>query len=207
MTQRRAKGKTREELVVGAAALAIAERGLANVRVSDIAKRAGMSPGHVTYYFPSKSELLMRAIRRSEESFAVQVAEEIKAIGDPWKRLERLIQVSASSGVGDPGWVLWFQVWSKAALDPEVARVHDELDARWRAMLADVIWYGCDRGAFEVEDPKETALVLSALIDGLSIQLTLGSAGLDREGLLQVCQAAAQAHLRPRYEAAGRREP
>jgi AcrR family transcriptional regulator len=184
--------------------MAIAERGLANVRVSDIAKRAGMSPGHVTYYFPSKSDLLMRAIRQSEESFAVQVAEEIQAIGDPWKRLERLIEVSAASGVGDPGWVLWFQVWSNAALDPEVARVHDELDARWRAILADVICYGRDRGAFEVEDPKETALILSALIDGLSIQLTLGSAGLDRGGLLRVCQAAARAHLHLGYETARR---
>ena len=68
MTKRREKSKAREELVVDAAAQAIAERGFANVRVSDVADLAGMSPGHVTYYFPAKTDLLMRAIRQSEEA-------------------------------------------------------------------------------------------------------------------------------------------
>ena len=197
MTKRRPKGKAREELVVGAAARAIAECGLANVRVSDVAERAGMSPGHVTYYFPSKGDLLMRAIRQSEEALCELVAEEIKGVRDPWKRFDRLIELSAASGPGDQGWLLWFGVWSNAALDPDVARVHDELDGRWRAILSDVIRYGCERGSFEAEVPDETAILLSALIDGLSIQLTLGSAVLDREELLHLCRVAARAHLRP----------
>ena len=197
MTKRRAKGKEREQLVVGAAAEAIAEQGLSNVRVADVAERAGMSPGHVTYYFPSKTELLMRAIRQSEMSFTAFVEEEIQKVRDPWKRLDKLIELSASNGHRDPGWVLWFQVWSNAALDPEIARVHDELDARWRAILADVIRYGCDRAAFVTDDPDEAALVLSTMIDGLSIHVTLGSAGLDRRRLLDVAREIARAHLRP----------
>jgi AcrR family transcriptional regulator len=197
VTERRAKGKAREELVIDAAAQAIAERGLANVRVSDVAERAGMSPGHVTYYFPSKSDLLMRAIRQSEESLSELVAEKIKAIPDPWKRLDALVELSAASGPGDQGWALWFEVWSNASFDQEVARVHDELDGRWREILSGVIRYGCERGAFETDDPDETARLLSAVIDGLSIQLTLRSSGLTRADLLRLCRAAAVAHLRP----------
>ena len=197
VTRRRAKGQSREDLVVGAAAQAIRELGLSNVRVSDVAERAGMTPGHVTYYFPSKNDLLMRAIRLSEESLTAQVAEEIRRIRDPWKRLDRLISLSAASGPGDPGWILWFQVWLTAANDPDIARVHDELDAAWRAILTDVIRYGCDRGAFETDDPAAVALTLSAVIDGLSIQLTLGSSSLNRAELLQACGTAARLHLRP----------
>lgn len=197
VTERRAKGKAREELVIDAAAQAIAERGLANVRVSDVAERAGMSPGHVTYYFPSKSDLLMRAIRQSEESLSELVAEKIQRIPDPWKRLDALVELSAASGPGDQGWALWFEVWSNASFDPEVARVHDELDGRWREILSDVIRYGCERGAFETADPNETARLLSALVDGLSIQLTLGSAGMSRGELLHLFRTAARAHLQP----------
>jgi len=204
VTKRRAKGQSREELVVGAAAQAIAELGLSNVRFTDIAERAGMTPGHVTYYFPSKSDLLMRAIRLSEESLVAQVAAEIDRIRDPWKRLDRLISLSAASGPGDPGWVLWFQVWLTAANDPDIARVHDELDARWRAILVGVIRYGCELGAFEAADPEAVALILSAVIDGLSIQLTLGSSSLNRTQLLRSCRAAARLHLQPDVEAAGR---
>ena len=198
MTERRAKGKAREKLVVEAAAEVIAERGLANVRVSDVAERAGMSAGHVTYYFPSKTELLIRAIRHSEESLTDSVAEEVQGIRDPWRRLERLIELSAATDPGDPGWVLWFEVWSNAALDPDVARVHEELDARWKGLLADVIRYGRDRGAFETDDPDKAALLLSALIDGMSIQLTLGAGGLDRRELRGLCMTAARMHLQPR---------
>ncbi len=204
MTQRRSKGQAREELVVQAATQMIAERGLANVRVSDVAARAGMSVGHVTYYFPSKAALLMRAIRQSEGSLADQVGIEIQRVRDPWKRLDRLVELSASTGPSDPGWLLWFEVWSNAGLDPEIARVHDELDGAWRAVLADVLRYGCDKGAFEVDDPIRAASVLSALIDGLSIRLTLGSAGLTRKDLLRLCHDAAEAQLRPARSTQGR---
>ena len=43
MTTRRTKGVEREALVVRAAGQAIAERGLANVRMADVAERAGMT--------------------------------------------------------------------------------------------------------------------------------------------------------------------
>jgi AcrR family transcriptional regulator len=204
VTKRRAKGQTREELVVGAAAQAIAELGLSNVRLTDIAERAGMTQGHVTYYFPSKNDLLMRAIRLSEESLTAQVADEIGRVRDPWKRLDRLITLSAADGPGDPGWVLWFQVWLTAANDVDVARVHDELDARWRAILVDVIRYGCERGAFTAADPEAVAQVLSATIDGLSIQLTLGSSTLNRTQLLRFCRDAARLHLGRGADAGGR---
>ena len=200
MTKRQTRGAAREQLVLSAAAELIAERGLADIRVTDVAERANMTPGHVTYYFPSKTEMLMRAIRQSEEDFTDQLEEEIGRIEDPWQRLTRLIEMSAADGPRDPGWVLWFEVWSNAALDPDVAKVHEELDARSRAILADVIRYGCERGAFTTDDPDTAASLLAAVIDGVSIQLTLGAQHMDRAHLLRLCDEAAQAHL-------GRRPP
>jgi AcrR family transcriptional regulator len=196
VTKRRAKGEARERLVVEAAAQLIAERGLANVRIADIAERAAMSAGHVSYYFPSKSELLMRAIRQSEENYTDLLVDQLATIRDPWARLTRLIELSSASGQGDPGWVLWFEVWSNAATDPEVARVHDELDHRARAILLNVITYGVEQGAFDPADAESAALMLSALIDGLSIQLTLGAGGMTRKRLVDVAFDAARTQLR-----------
>lgn len=195
VTDRRAKGRAREELVVEAAAKAIAELGLANVRVSDIAERAGMRPGHITYYFPSKTELLMLAIRQSEEALVEQAEAELGGIEEPWARLERLIELSASNGRGDPGWILWFQVWSDAATDDVVSEVHNELDEGWRQILRDVLVYGRERGAFAFDDLDEVAQILSATIDGLSIQLTVGAAGVDRDRLLALCKRSAAAFV------------
>ncbi|MFJ6532665.1 TetR/AcrR family transcriptional regulator [Microbacterium sp. NPDC091662] len=193
MTARLAKGAARQKIVVDATAAAIAELGLANVRVADIAERAGMTAGHVTYYFPSKTDLLMLAIRRSEESLVEKVDAELRIIDQPWARLERLLELSASDGRGDPGWILWFQVWSDAATDDAVAAVHGELDGRWRSILREILAYGRERGAFTFDDLDDATDVISAAVDGLSVQLTVGAPGFDRERMLrlslQVCSA------------------
>jgi AcrR family transcriptional regulator len=194
-TNRRAKGRDREDLVVEAATQLITERGLANVRIADIAERAGMTTGHVTYYFQTKNDLLVRSIAQSEAAFTDQVEQQIQAIADPWQRLERYFELAGASGPADRGWVLWLEVWSLAANDPEVARVQEDLDARSRRILRDLIQYGVDRRAFSCHHPAETAQLLAAVVDGLSIQLTLGATALDGPDLVELCMVAARAHL------------
>jgi AcrR family transcriptional regulator len=192
---RRTKGKNREELIVEAATQVITERGLANVRIADVAHVAGMTPGHVTYYFPSKTELLVRSIVQSEAAFTDQVEAQVQAVADPWQRLERYFSRAGASKPADRGWVLWIEVWSLAANDPQVAQVQQDLDARSRRILADIIRYGVELEAFSCPDPEETAQLLNAVIDGLSIQLTLGVSEFDGAGLVELCLIAARRHL------------
>ncbi len=185
------KGKQREETVLRAAAQAIAELGYANVRVADIAERAQMTPGHVTYYFPSKNELLLLAIRRSEEQLVDESRERLAAIEDPWERLRELIALSAATGPQDEGWVLWLQVWADGMVDDAVSVEHRQLDLRWFDILVEVIEYGRERGAFHVDEVGDAAEAVSALIDGLSIQVTVGSGRVDRERALRLCELGA----------------
>jgi AcrR family transcriptional regulator len=192
VTTRRTKGKEREALVVEAAGQAIAERGLANVRMSDVAERAGMTVGHVSYYFPSKIELLMRAIRASEDEHWTAVELDLARIRDPWKRLDKLLDVAASTGARDPGWVLWVQLGLESALDAAVARDHHELDARWRSILTEVIRYGVEDGAFVSTDPAQDAMLLSSVVDGLSIQVTLSSPDVTRARMMKLLKASAR---------------
>lgn len=194
-TARRNKGRDRETLLVEVASAVIAERGLANVRVSDIAERAGMTPGHVTYYFPSKTELLVRAIESSEDRLLDDLSVQLSRVRDPWRRLERLLDLSASTGPGDPGWVLWLQVWQEAALDEAARLAQERLDARWREILCAVLRYGAEGGVLRPADPDATALVLSSMVDGLSIQVTLG--GLDRAGMMRLLRQTARRLLEP----------
>lgn len=185
------KGRLREETVLAAAAQAIAELGFSNVRVADIAERANMTPGHITYYFPSKNDLLLLAIRRSEEQLVEQSREWLSTIADPWQRLRQLIRLSAADGFQDEGWSLWLQVWANGMADDTVSSEHRQLDERWFRILIEVIEYGSDQGAFNVADIQDAAEVVSALIDGLSIQVTVGSQRLDRDRALRLCEVGA----------------
>lgn len=192
MAQRRTKGAERELSVVTAATELIAEQGLAQLRMSDVADRAGMSVGHVTYYFPSKSELLVRAIQQSEEAFQAEVLEALDRRDGAWDRLTALIELAAASEPNDPGWLLWFEVWSHAATDPKLSDVQRELDQWWRRQMADVIAYGTAQGAFRPEDPQRAVSILSALTDGLSVQVALGGGLMTRPELLETVLSMAR---------------
>ncbi|WP_449282477.1 TetR/AcrR family transcriptional regulator [Leucobacter sp.] len=186
---RRAKGKEREEIVLEAAGRAISELGFANVRMSDVAERANMTTGHVTYYFPSKTDLLLLAIRRSEETLLEESRAEMIGIDDPVERLHWLISRAVADEVQDSGWNLWLQVWAYGMSDEDVAREHRQIDQRWFELLQEVIEYGCERGAFRTSAPSDVAESISALIDGLSIQLTVGSDRVDRPRIMRLIDA------------------
>ena len=189
---RRTKGAERELAVVTAAADLISEQGLAQLRMADVAERAGMSVGHVTYYFPSKTELLIRAIRQSEEQFQLDVVTALQRHLDPWSRFVTLIELAAAEGPRDPGWLLWFEVWAAAAVDEAVAETQAELDGWWRQQMAEVVAYGVDRETFRTDDPEQVVAVLSALTDGLSVQLALGDGSATRDDLLDAVLSLAR---------------
>jgi AcrR family transcriptional regulator len=62
----------RREALVRAAIEVIAEKGLSGTRVADIGARAGISPGHVLYYFEGKSDIFTRALRTIEDDLREQ---------------------------------------------------------------------------------------------------------------------------------------
>src|SRR5437868_14873174 len=57
-------GAIRREQIVAAAVAVIAEQGLQNLSLSEIEKKAGMSRGQLTYYFPTKEAILLAVFDR-----------------------------------------------------------------------------------------------------------------------------------------------
>jgi AcrR family transcriptional regulator len=195
ITSRRRKGSQREAAVVSATAALIAELGVDNVRISDIAERAGMSVGHVGYYFPRKSGLLLRAIELSEHAFRDDVEQQCREIADPWQRLTRVIELAMADGARDRGWVLWLEVWARAGRDAELAERQAALDADWRGLLAEVLREGVERGVFADHDVDALSLTLSCLIDGLSVRVTLGDTDVSLESARSTVLRLAKATL------------
>src|SRR5438477_7505614 len=54
----------RREQIVEAAVSVITERGLQNLSLSEIEKKASMSRGQLTYYFPAKEDILLAVFDR-----------------------------------------------------------------------------------------------------------------------------------------------
>ncbi|WP_179469864.1 TetR/AcrR family transcriptional regulator [Mycolicibacterium vinylchloridicum] len=192
-----------------AAAELICERGFSETRISDVAKRAGVSSALVIYYFGTRDRLLVDALRYSEESFyeaAEQMLAEVPSLRD---RLSLLIQwTCVPEGTNEiPGaWGLWFDLWAQAFRHDEVKAGRVELDARWRRMIVDAV----ESAELEADvDPKMFALEFSALLDGLSIQVALEDPEVDSKVAYEIAMRFAERELdlpreRRRPVAAGR---
>jgi AcrR family transcriptional regulator len=175
-------GDTRREEMLRSALDVIAERGFADTRIADVAERAGTSPALVIYYFQTKDNLLTEAVRLAEDLWYDYGFRRVAAVTGAVARLEELITTSFAppSEVGFPDLgALWVDLWARSLRHAEVARVREEFDARWRQVIADAVVEGQADGEFAPVDPAEFATALSALLDGLAVQLVLGDAAID----------------------------
>ena len=200
----------RREQMLQAAAELIGERGFSETRIADVARRAGVSPALVIYYFSTKDELLTAALRFSERSFYTSVAAQLERLRTARERLEMLVRTTCVSQVeGEvPGaWGLWFDLWAQAFRHPQVAKDRIELDQRWRDTIAEVVRDGQQTGEIPRSvDPDAFAITFSALVDGLSIQVALEDPVVDPERAFAIAMAFAARDLgvswRPRRTAA-----
>lgn len=193
MTTKPQKAERREALL-RAAVEVMAEHGISQSRIADIAARAGISPGHVLYYFESKAELFLQALRTVERDLRDDVR--THSAGLPFSaKFEYLLQAAAPRAVGDLRLLLWLEAWELASRDADVARQVQELEDEWLRMLTDVLAEGRDAGELTVDDLDAFVLRYSALIDGLTIQVVIGSPHLDRETMLTICRDVVRAEL------------
>ncbi len=167
--------KRREEMV-RAALEVIVERGYPDTRIADVAERAGTSPALVIYYFTTKDNLLVEAVRLAEDNWYDQGAARMAEIDAAAGRLEWIVAASCLPQTGEElpePWALWLDLWAQAVRHPEVAAVRKDFDARWRSTIAEVVERGQRSGEFGPVDPAEFAVTLSSLLDGLAVQIAL----------------------------------
>jgi AcrR family transcriptional regulator len=170
----------RREEILRATVAQIAERGVAAIRVADVATALGVSTALVFYHFRSKDRLVAEAFAYAARRDLDRLAQVAGSGGSARQRLVRALRLYHPSGSAAPGWRLWIDGWSAALREPELRRVCRRLDLRWRDTIAGLITEGVAAGEFDCPDPEAAAWRITALIDGLSVQTTVHRGVLTR---------------------------
>jgi AcrR family transcriptional regulator len=177
-----------------AGARVIAERGFANTRLADVAAVAGVSAPLIVHYFGTREQLLSEALQYTDDRFYDLASSRLATIPRAADQLSELIAINLCPGPTaelPPGWVLWFEIWNRAVHDPDAAAKRAELDARWGETVAQIIRRGQADGDFRSDvDAQRAARMLTALLDGLSIQVQLGDPTLTPDEALGVASEA-----------------
>jgi AcrR family transcriptional regulator len=166
----------RPDEILAAACRAIVARGFSDTRVSDIAEIAGTSTGTVHYYFDSKQEVLIAALRwASDRLFSrLQGAEGHDATTRLGALLDLAIPYDRTQARRDE-YVLWMEVWALVLRSPEHLPTLQDLSERWRAFFFEVVADGVAAGEFApTAEADVVAERLIALVDGLGFETVVG---------------------------------
>ncbi|PZW03718.1 DNA-binding transcriptional regulator, AcrR family [Micromonospora phaseoli] len=150
----------------------IAQRGLANTRTADVAQAAGVSQALVFYHFATKERLLAQAFAYAVEQDLARLDAVTRSNAPPLTKLRRILRLYTPAG-RPTSWSMWIDGWSESLRTPELEKVSRKLDLRWRQDLATVISDGVREGIFDCADPAGAAWRISAVMDGLAVQLAV----------------------------------
>jgi AcrR family transcriptional regulator len=188
----------RREQMLRAALDVIAERGYPESRIADVAERAGTSPALVIYYFKTKDQLLTEAIRFSEDSWYEAGTRRMAEIPTAAGKLEELVAMSClpeADSEPNSSWALWLDLWAQAVRHPEVASVRQKFDERWRDLICSLVVAGQEAGEFGPVDPVDFAVLFSALLDGLAVQIALADPAVDVSRAFELAMTFAATQL------------
>lgn len=134
-----------------------------------------MSPGLLRHYFDGIDALVAATYRETgaRVSEALQAAVHAIPESNPRGRLLAFLTASFRSPIADPELLAtWLAFWSLARTGPVIGKIHDEIYADNRRDLERLI-AACPGAP---ADPRLAAVALTALVDGLWLELSLGNA-------------------------------
>jgi len=192
--------RSARDRILAAAAGQIAREGIDGVRIARIAMEARVSTALVHYHFETRDALLAEALdySYSHAGDARIPSGELPAASHA-ERLRLMIeQCLPTTPALEQDWVLWVELWLRAARHPELRPIAEELYARLHAWFRAEIAAGVDDGEFARCDPDEVTDRLLALLDGYGIRTLIGDGAIPLERARRAVSSALARDLDPR---------
>ena len=189
----RESADARRAAMIEATAACLAESGLAGTNVRAICKKAGVSPGLLRHYFGGIDDLVAATYQATSDRMDAIFAAAAQAAGaDPRARLAAYLTASFRPPVTDPELLgAWTAFWALARSDARMAAIHAESYAGYRARLADLL------AACAAADAERLAILLTAMVDGLWLELSLDATSFGAAAAADMIEHALTALLPP----------
>jgi AcrR family transcriptional regulator len=186
----------RREQIVRATIRCLARWGYAGLTMRRVATEATVSQGILHYYFRDKAAMLAAAARRVTADLDRRVATEARGARGARERLRAVIRACLRTAVDNRDfWTVFIEFWGEAFHDRRLAAVNRQAYARARRLIGAGLAHGVSTGEFRRTDVEEAAVVVLAVLDGLSLQLTFDRGLMTLPRAARAAEAALIAYL------------
>ncbi|MGH8251123.1 MAG: transcriptional regulator BetI [Steroidobacteraceae bacterium] len=181
--RRTAPPAKRREQLIDATIRSIARHGLADTTIATVARAAGLSQGIVNLHFRSKERLLTETLRYLADEYrnachrAAAAAETSPVTG-----LEAMVELDFSQAICDRDKLaVWFAFWGERKFRPTYRRICAARDQSYDDMVRVMCARLVETGGYPGVEPELVADGLSALTDGLWLDLLVRPETMDRD--------------------------
>jgi AcrR family transcriptional regulator len=180
----------RREQILASTCKVVAKRGVASLRISDVAKDVGFSTGTIHYYFADKETLLREAFSFNVRHSIARRKDLLSSTTDPVELLTRYVDSYLPDNRETlKAWRVWAEFWAISIRDTDMQSVVDVFDVDWRTTTFRIISQGQAEGRFRPGDPMQFTNMLIAMIDGLAVQVLANSKEMDLETMRDTLHA------------------
>jgi AcrR family transcriptional regulator len=179
----------RKAQILASTCKVIAAEGFRHLRVSDVAKDAGVSGGTVHYYFETKRELTDAAFAHCFEQSLKRRRWILESDEPPLSRLRMVVESYLPQGAETvEAWKIWVELWVEAIRSPELQELNERFYGEWREIVASIFRSGQETGdVLPGDDPVVLANMLVSMLDGLALQVLAGSRSMTVDTMRTTC--------------------
>jgi TetR/AcrR family transcriptional repressor of bet genes len=161
----------------------VAKLGLAETTIATVAQEAGLSQGIINLHFQSKENLLTETLRYLSDEYRNACNEAATAAGaSPAAGLQALVDLDFRRNICTrEKLAVWFAFWGERKFRPTYRRICAERDKSYDGVTRVMCTKLCEEGRYAEVDPAIAADTLSALTDGLWLDLLVRPESMSRE--------------------------
>lgn len=163
----------RRQSLIEATARCLAKRGVGGTSVRAICNEAGVSAGLLRHYFASIDDVIADTYRWTGGRVQTALDEAAAQHGSPRTRLLAYLNASFRTPISEPDLLAtWLAFWSLTRTNKTIATIHAQIYKEYRQKLETLLTALVP----EQSERQNTAIALTALVDGLWLELSLGNA-------------------------------
>lgn len=183
----------RRHRILDAAGTCFARTGFHQTTMQDVAAEAGMSPGNIYRYFPSKDALIAGMTERDR----ARILQDFAAIHDAPDMMDALARLARKHLIEEPSGdaCMALEIWAEAARNPVVGSMIAGIEGAVHEGLCDVLLKAKQQGRMaHAANVDSVARFIGTLVDGLFKRRALEK-DFDGEWAVATMMAATEAAL------------